>query len=244
MSTYRISEAASRTGLPVSTLRYYERIGLLPEPQRTASGYRAYEEQALDRLAFIARARELGLQLDDIGGLADLWNAERCGPVQARLRELISAKIVETEEQVAALSALSADLASFITGLTTPAPDAPCGDGCGCDRPPASPGAPEQTLTILPSLGPGLACSLDSEDVAGRLAEWRAVATQATDRVVIEGGIRLALLNPDLPALADLVAREQACCSFLTFAVRFTPTGTTLDITGPTAARPLIEALA
>jgi DNA-binding transcriptional MerR regulator len=46
--------AARRTGLPTSTLRYYERIELLPAPSRTDGGYRAYEERALDRLAFIA----------------------------------------------------------------------------------------------------------------------------------------------------------------------------------------------
>jgi MerR family copper efflux transcriptional regulator len=94
MTSYRISDAARRTGLPTSTLRhYYERIGLLPAPGRTDSGYRAYEERALERLAFIAHARALGLRLDEIGELADLWDADRCGPVPERLRELITAKI-------------------------------------------------------------------------------------------------------------------------------------------------------
>ena len=51
MTSYRISDAALRTGLPTSTLRYYERIGILPEPGRTDSGYRAYEERALERMA-------------------------------------------------------------------------------------------------------------------------------------------------------------------------------------------------
>ena len=55
MTTYRISDAARRTGLPTSTLRYYERIGLLPAPERTDSGYRAYEERALDRRSGPAR---------------------------------------------------------------------------------------------------------------------------------------------------------------------------------------------
>jgi DNA-binding transcriptional MerR regulator len=59
MTTYRIADAAHRTGLPTSTLRYYERIGLFPAPERTEGGYRAYEELALDRIAFIAGAKEL-----------------------------------------------------------------------------------------------------------------------------------------------------------------------------------------
>jgi MerR family copper efflux transcriptional regulator len=237
MTTYRISEAARRTGLPTSTLRYYERIGLLPAPERTDSGYRAYEERALERLAFIARARDLGLRLDEIGGLADLWDAERCGPVQHRLRELISAKVIETEQQAAALTSLSAELTSFITGLDNPSPDAPCGPDCGC-QPKAQP-----SLTMLPVPGPDLACSLDGVGQADRLAEWQALAAQATKRTPIEGGLRLTFAGADLRAMADLVHREQDCCSFLSFAIGVTPRGTTLDISGPVDARPLIEAL-
>ncbi len=239
MTTYRISDAARRTGLPTSTLRYYERIGLLPAPERTDSGYRAYEERALDRLAFIARARDLGLRLEEIGGLADLWDAERCGPVQERLRELISAKIDEIEGQAAALTALSAELTSFVTGLDSPAPEAPCGADCGCHQK-AAPRI-DRTLAMLPGLGPDLACSLDGEDQAGRLAEWQALAKQATVRTPIDGGIRLTFATADLRVMADLVAREQACCSLLSFAIGVTPVATTLDISGPTDARQLIE---
>ena len=243
MTTYRISDAARRTGLPTSTLRYYERIGLLPSPVRTDSGYRAYEERALDRLAFIARAKDLGLRLEDIGGLADLWDSERCGPVQARLRELITAKIGETEAQAAALTALSAELSSFITGLDSPAPDAPCGPACGC-HPAAPQSLTPRSLTMLPSVGPDLVCSLDGDGQATRLAEWQALAREATDRTPIENGILLTFASPDLPAMADLVAREQGCCSFLSFAIGVTPSETTLAITGPADAAALIEALA
>lgn len=237
MTTYRISDAARRTGLPTSTLRYYERIGLLPAPVRTDSGYRAYEERALDRLTFIARAKDLGLRLEDIGGLADLWDAERCGPVQTRLRELITARITETKDQAAALTALSAELASFITGLHSPAPDAACGPECGCHA-----SAP-RPLAMLRATGPDLACSLDGDGQATRLAEWQALAGQATDRTPIENGICLTFESPDLPAMADLVAREQGCCSFLSFAIGVTPSETTLAITGPGDAGPLIHAL-
>ena len=244
MTTYRISDAARRTGLPTSTLRYYERIGLLPAPERTDSGYRAYEERALDRLTFIARARDLGLRLEEIGGLADLWDAERCGPVQERLRELITTKISETEGHAAALTVLSAELSSFITGLDSPAPDAPCGPDCGCHSAaaPSEPGAP--TLAMLSGLGPDLACSLDGEDQASRLTEWQALAHQAKLRTPTDDGVRLTFDNVDLRAMADLVAREQGCCSFLSFAIGVTPEGTTLDISGPADARLLIEALA
>ena len=243
MTSYRISAAARRTGLPVSTLRYYERIGLLPAPGRTDSGYRAYEERSLDRLAFIARARALGLRLDEIGELADLWDADRCGPVQARLRELITTKIADTHEQANALLELSSELSSFVGTLESPAPDAPCGADCGCHTAldPVDPST--RSLTIVPSLGPDLACTLEADSMAGRLAEWQTVAGHATSRSATDDGIRLTFSSVDLRAIADLVAREQACCSFLSFAIGSTPVGDTLDISGPPDARPMIAAL-
>ena len=181
------------------------------------------------------------MRLDEIAGLADLWDAERCGPVQTRLRELITAKITETQDQAAALVALSSELSSFITGLESPAPDAPCGPGCGCHKTAAAAARP---LDMLPAPGPDLACSLNGGDMAGRLAEWQALVQQATERAPIEGGIQLLFANADLRAMADLVAREQGCCSFLSFAIGVTAAGTTLNISGPADARPLIEALA
>lgn len=67
MTSYRISDAARRTGLPTSTLRYYERIGLLPESARTDAGYRAYEERALDRLAFSCSFLSFAIGLSPTG---------------------------------------------------------------------------------------------------------------------------------------------------------------------------------
>lgn len=235
MTTYRISDAARRTGLPTSTLRYYERIGLLPAPRRSDAGYRAYEERALDRLSFIARAKALGLGLGEIGELADLWDADRCGPVQARLRDLIAARVVDTQERARALLELSSELSSFANALQAPAPDGPCGDDCGC-HPVVGPARSD--------LGLDLACSLQGDDGSARLAEWQALARAATNRTSIDGGMRLTFAGIDLRALADLVAREQGCCSFLSFTIGVTPAATTLEITGPVDARPLIEALA
>ena len=63
-----IADAAARTGFPASTLRYYEQVGLI-EPERTASGYRVYDDRALLRLTFIGRAKALGLSLDEISEL-------------------------------------------------------------------------------------------------------------------------------------------------------------------------------
>ena len=62
----RIGELAERLGVTTKTIRFYESIGLLPDPARTASGYRSYEEQDAERLTFIRTAQRLGLSLDEI----------------------------------------------------------------------------------------------------------------------------------------------------------------------------------
>ena len=77
-------ELARRTGCNLETVRYYEKIGLMPDPGRTASGYRQYEESHEDRLRFITRGRELGFSTDDIKELLALVDrrAVTCGDVK------------------------------------------------------------------------------------------------------------------------------------------------------------------
>ena len=76
---------AARTGCNIETIRYYERIGLMPDPPRTKGGHRAYDEDHLRRLAFICRARELGFSLGDVRGLLILVDggAYSCAEVKA-----------------------------------------------------------------------------------------------------------------------------------------------------------------
>ena len=71
-----IGDLARKTGVKVVTVRYYERIGLLPTPVRTGSGaYRSYDNVDLGRLSFIRRARDLGFTLDQVRALLDLAGA-------------------------------------------------------------------------------------------------------------------------------------------------------------------------
>ncbi len=72
MTSMRIGELARRTRVPTKTIRYYEEIGVLPEPQRTANGYRDYAEDAVDRLAFVRDAQAMGLTLAEIAFILDL----------------------------------------------------------------------------------------------------------------------------------------------------------------------------
>ena len=70
--TLRIGEVAEATGISVEALRFYERRGLLGRPARTASGYRAYDETVLERLAFIKRAQAIGFSLDEITDILEM----------------------------------------------------------------------------------------------------------------------------------------------------------------------------
>ena len=81
----RIGEVGTAVGVDPPTIRYYESVGVLPEPERTASGYRAYSAADVERLRFVTLARSLGLGLDDIRdilGLRDRGEAP-CGYVRA-----------------------------------------------------------------------------------------------------------------------------------------------------------------
>jgi MerR family mercuric resistance operon transcriptional regulator len=82
---FTIGVLSRRTGCKVETIRYYERIGLLPAPSRSAGGHRLYGEDHLKRLTFIRRGRELGFSLDDIRGLLGLVDggAYTCAEVKA-----------------------------------------------------------------------------------------------------------------------------------------------------------------
>ncbi len=71
-SRLTIGVLSKRTGCNIETIRYYERIGLLPAPPRTQGGHRLYGEAHLKRLTFIRRSRELGFALDDVRGLLQL----------------------------------------------------------------------------------------------------------------------------------------------------------------------------
>jgi DNA-binding transcriptional MerR regulator len=132
MGTYTIGELAGRTGFSPSSLRYYDGIGLVDPLTRTPSGYRLYGDEAVSRLAFIARAKQLGCTLDEIAELATVWQGQECGPVQRRMHQLVTEKIRDTERQIADLTVLLADLRAAADHLGGTALDAPCDADCAC----------------------------------------------------------------------------------------------------------------
>jgi DNA-binding transcriptional MerR regulator len=102
---FSIGGLARRTGTKVQTVRYYEEIGLLPEPERSVGGQRRYDQTSLDRLAFIRHAREMGFSLEMVRELLDLSDApahsceaadaiarRHLDDVNAKLRRLVALK--------------------------------------------------------------------------------------------------------------------------------------------------------
>lgn len=130
MSSFRISQLARRSGVPSTTLRYYDAAGLLPA-QRTESGYRMYEEQAIERLAFIGAAKRMGLALDEIGELLSVWEHGTCSGVRSQLRPLIDAQIVEAERRIVELQEFTTQLRTSLAHLDAlPDRDTSCDPGC------------------------------------------------------------------------------------------------------------------
>ena len=131
MTTYRISQLVERCGVPATTLRFYESAGLLPA-ERTPSGYRVYDETAVDRLAFIGSAKHLGLSLDEIRDLLTTRDHDLCGTVREQLLRLVESRIAETDRRIAELTAFNVHLAGVHVDLSCPVPAGGCGPECGC----------------------------------------------------------------------------------------------------------------
>ncbi len=103
-----IGELSKQTGVPSKTIRYYEEIGLLPQPQRAANGYRLYSEEDADRLQFIRRARALNFALDEIAEI--LAFRERNEPPCRHVMDLICHQIDEIESRIRDLERIRDEL--------------------------------------------------------------------------------------------------------------------------------------
>jgi len=125
----RIGEVGLAVGVDPPTIRYYESVGVLPEPERTTSGYRAYSSADVERLQFVTLARSLGIGLDDIRqilGLRDRGEAP-CGYVRGVLDRQVDA----VEERIEQLQALSGELRRLQRAAKT-LPDIEVEDPCVC----------------------------------------------------------------------------------------------------------------
>ena len=112
MTSLSIGKLAKAAVVKVPTIRFYEQIGLLPEPDRSAGNQRLYGQSALDRLAFIRHARELGFPLDAIRDLLSL--SDRPDQSCAAADVIARAQLAEVESRLARLTALKGELERMV----------------------------------------------------------------------------------------------------------------------------------
>jgi DNA-binding transcriptional MerR regulator len=115
MSQLTVSKLAEEAGTSPDTVRYYERIGLLPETERSASGYRLYGDEAVERLRFIKRAQRFGLRLEAIAELLDIRGRGLC-PC-GHTRRLLEERVAELDEEMTSLARLRADISGMLDDL-------------------------------------------------------------------------------------------------------------------------------
>lgn len=110
MAELTIGRLAVEGGVNVETIRYYQRRGLMTEPDRPMNGQRRYPVDALRRVRFIKRAQVLGFTLDEIGSLLELDEAHAC----AETREFAAQKLAIIESKLADLKAMRKALTSLV----------------------------------------------------------------------------------------------------------------------------------
>ena len=113
MAHLSIGALARATNTKVETIRWYERVGLLPPPSRTEGNYRAYGEAELNRLSFIRRARDLGFSIEQVRDLLAL--SDRRDQSCATVDELTRAHLAEVERKIADLEALRRELSALLS---------------------------------------------------------------------------------------------------------------------------------
>ena len=110
-SSLQIGEIAARSGVSVDTVRYYERLRLLPSAPRTSGGYRVFSTKAIEQIKFIKQAQELGFALNEIKGLLTSGGVEEC----ERVRDLLKRKLSEMDEQIKKMKAFRKLLARHLS---------------------------------------------------------------------------------------------------------------------------------
>lgn len=125
----RIGELAMQVGVDTPTIRYYESVGVLPEPERNSVGYRTYSAADLERLRFVVSARSLGLKLDDI---RDTLALRASGKTPCtHVRQLIDREVKAVKTKIRELRGLSHELET-LQALSRTLPDTSVSEPCVC----------------------------------------------------------------------------------------------------------------
>lgn len=107
-----IGRMAEQAGVGIDTVRFYERRGLLPEPRRTAAGYRLYGKDSINRIRFVRRAKRLGFTLDEIENLLKLQDQ---GGRKSEVKEITTRKLQQIDAKIADLSRMRTVLETLAT---------------------------------------------------------------------------------------------------------------------------------
>ncbi|MCW5318571.1 MerR family DNA-binding protein [Nostoc sp. KVJ3] len=109
-----IGQVTALSGVPIRTIRYYESLGLLNSSERTEGGFRQFSLDVLTRLAFIKRAQNLGLSLEEIRDILNIYDEGKlpCGEVKQKLED----KVNEIECQIEELLTLRDELTGLLSG--------------------------------------------------------------------------------------------------------------------------------
>ncbi len=108
-----IGDAAAASGVPAKTIRYYEEIGLIAQPDRTPAGYRDYDEAGVHTLRFVARARSLGFSIDACRELLALWRDR--SRASADVKRIALEHVEEIERKIAELEEMRETLVDLTT---------------------------------------------------------------------------------------------------------------------------------
>ena len=117
----KISEVAAQAGVNIQTLRYYERRGIVEEPERTRSGYRQYPPDTVRLIRFIKRAQDLGFTLEEVEELLRLRDSQ--GKSRSEVRAIAEAKIRDIDQKLVRLKAILRALNSLV-------------EACACEQRP------------------------------------------------------------------------------------------------------------
>lgn len=245
MDGLRISEAAAAVGFTASALRFYEKEGVVV-PGRTPSGYRVYGDDHVESLRFVARGKQLGLRLEEVTELLELFDHEDCAPVQTRIRHLVDDRIRQARAKIAELVAFISQLQTAAARLGVHTPHGACDAACGCRSDPSQPTGVDEdrSIPLAGSISHEIACSLQADSVAERVRDWGGVISKAIGGTKVPGGIQVVFdRDVDVAALAHLAAAEQACCSFSHCDIAIGSREVTLDVTGPDETLEVIATL-
>lgn len=125
-----IGEAAERSGISAKMIRHYESVGLLPIRQRTAGGYRLYDDRDVHELRFIKRARGLGFSLEQIQELLSLWRDK--GRASADVKRMAAAQVESLNTRIQELTGMRDTLSQLAESCRGDhRPDCPILDGLG-----------------------------------------------------------------------------------------------------------------